>query len=175
MERIYNSVRCDFVDIVQFLQTQIDTTYLKYFNKMITKSILFFLSLLGVWFMPLKGAFILMLLAVFIDTSTGVYASHVLFKKHGKQEDKITSNKAFQLVPKLIFYGALIVMGQAILYYVEPDIPWVKIALIGIAWIEIKSIDENFEKVFGFSFLKKIEQALMKVKSAQKRQDNESV
>lgn len=173
MERIYHSIRVDCIDIFQFLQGEIEAKKLKHIIRMVTKSLLFIVSLLGVWFIPIKGAFILMLLAVFLDTMTGVLASHIAYKRNGKQEDKVTSNKAFRLVPKLIFYGSLIILGQALLYYVEPDIPWVKIALIGISWIEIRSIDENFEKVFGFSFLKKIEQALMKVKNVQKRTDPE--
>jgi len=132
---------------------------------MATKSLLFIVSLLGLWFAPIIGAFYFIIILVTIDTITGVWSAH--------KRKAVTSNKAFQIVPKLIFYGMLIICGQALTYYVEPDIPWVKIALAGVAWIEIKSIDENYKDIFGYSFISRVLSALSKVKNIQKRTDPE--
>jgi hypothetical protein len=132
---------------------------------MISKIALTVISALGLWFAPIKGAFIFVILLVMVDTFTGVYSAY-------KQDKKsVTSNKAFQVVPKLIFYGLLIIIGQALSYYVDSTLPWVKLALAGIAWIEIKSIDENYKDIFGYSFINKIFQALNKIKTAQKKSE----
>jgi hypothetical protein len=58
-------------------------------------------------------------------------------------------------VPKLIFYSLLIIVAHSLNLTIDKQIPFVKLALVGISWIEIKSIDENFKVLFGFSFLDK--------------------
>jgi hypothetical protein len=47
--------------------------------------------------------------------------------------------------------------------YVEPKIPFTKLALVGVAFIEIKSIDENFKELFGFSFINKVLEAVKSI------------
>lgn len=165
MERILNNMRADWIDIIQYISQQISKETYNYIKKMVTKTLLIIVSLLGIWFAPLVGAFYFIIILVATDTLTGVWSAY--------KTGVVTSNKAFQLVPKLIFYGLLIICGQALTYYVEHQIPWVKVALAGVAWIEIKSIDENFKKIFGYSFINKVIYALNKVKSFQKRQDDE--
>ena len=165
MERIYNIIRVDCIDIFQFLQSEIEAKKLNRIIKMVTKSLLFIVSLLGLWFAPLIGALYFIIILVAIDTFTGVWSAH--------KRKAVTSNKLFQIVPKLAFYGLLMIVGQALAYYVEPDIPWVKIALAGVAWIEIKSIDENYKDIFGYSFISRVLSAMNKVKNVQKRTDNE--
>lgn len=83
----------------------------------------------------------------------------------------IQSNKAFKLVPKLFFYMLLIIVAQALNNYVDSQIPWVKLSLVGISWIEIKSIDENFKEMFGFSFIDKILAGSKKLTSIEKRKE----
>lgn len=126
--------------------------------------LLFAISALGIWFAPVIDAFYFIIILVAIDTATGVWSA--------QKKNAVTSNKAFQIVPKLIFYGLLMICGQALSYYVEPQIPWVKVALAGVAWIEIKSIDENYKKIFGYSFINKVIAAMNKVKNVQKRADD---
>ena len=161
MQRVLHNWLSDFDYISQVLQ-------LKKFKKeiqMITKFLLFTLSALGIWFAPVIGAFYFIIILVAVDTGTGVWSAY--------KTGIVTSNKAFQIVPKLIFYGLLIICGQALTYYVEPEISWVKVALAGVAWIEIKSIDENYKKIFGYSFINKVISAMNKVKNIQKRNEND--
>jgi phage-related holin len=92
-----------------------------------------------------------------IDTITGVM-------KAGKDTVKnISSKKAFAIVPKLIFYFLLVICAHACEVFVDDQLPLVKLALIGIGWIEIKSIDENFSAIFGFSFLDRTIEAVKSV------------
>jgi phage-related holin len=101
------------------------------------------------FFAPIHYAFIFTIILVAVDTITGIM-------KAGKEDiSKISSKKAFPLVPKLIFYFSLVIVAHCCNSWIDKDIPFVKLALIGIGWIEVKSIDENFKTLFGFSFINK--------------------
>lgn len=117
------------------------TTFLS-FIKYFAVAVLGFLA-------PIHYAFIFTIILVVADTITGVM-------KAGKDDVKqITSKKAFPLVPKLIFYFLLIIVAHSI-SSIDSQIPFVKLVLIGIGWIEVKSIDENFNEIYGFSFIEKV-------------------
>jgi hypothetical protein len=79
-----------------------------------------------------------------------------------KKVETVTSKKAFAIVPKLIFYFLLVIVAHG-LAMVEPVLPFVKFALMGIGWIEVKSIDENFRGLFGFSFIDRTLHAIKSV------------
>lgn len=131
---------------------------------MITKTVLYTLSLVSIWFAPIKGALIFTLILVITDTITGIM-------KAGKVGgvESIQSNKAFKIIPKIIFYSLAIIICQSMNNYVDHDVPWVKLALVGIGWIEIKSIDENFKALFGHSFIDKILEGLKSFNKIEKR------
>jgi len=98
---------------------------------------------------PIHYAFLIVILFVSVDTITGVMAA-------GKESVKnITSMKMFSLVPKVIFYFLLVITAHGC-SYIDEQIPFVKLAMFGVGAIEIRSIDENFEKIYGFSFVNKI-------------------
>jgi phage-related holin len=110
-------------------------------------------------------AFLLTILLVTIDTFTGVM-------KAGKKTVKnITSKKMFAFVPKMIFYFLLIIAGHSVEFFVEPQVPFTKLVLIGICWIEIKSIDENFNILFGFSFMDKILEGFKSINQIKRHND----
>jgi phage-related holin len=131
--------------------------------EMITKTFLYLINLVIIWMSPIKGALIFAILLVFIDTITGIM-------KAGKSDvEKINSNSAFRIVPKVIFYALMIIVCQALNNYVDGQVPWVKLALVGIGWIEIKSIDENFKDIFGYSFIDKILEGMKSIKKIEKK------
>lgn len=117
------------------------------------KTMAYFSTGLLAFFMPITWAFIVVILFVTIDTITGVMAAG---KKSVKQ---IQSKKLFKIVPKLIFYFLLIITAQGCTY-IDEDIPFVKLAMFGVGFIEIKSIDENWEKIYKYSFINKILSAM---------------
>lgn len=117
------------------------------------------------FFAPLEQEFWFVIILVIVDTITGVM-------KAGKEDIKnIFSTKIFRCIPKLIFYQLLVIVAYACEKYVEPTIPFTKLSLIGISFIEIKSIDENFNELFGFSFLNKVFEGVKSVNNIKRRSD----
>ena len=125
----------------------------------------YFLIALISFFSPIIYAFILTSILVTSDTITGVM-------KAGKETVKnITSKKMFAVIPKLSFYFILIIIAHSVQIYVEPQVPFTKLVLIGISWIEIKSIDENFDVLFGFSFIDKVLEGVKSINQIKRHKD----
>lgn len=108
------------------------------------------ISLTG-FFAPLTTAFLIAISLVLLDTITKIM---VVGKLEGISA--IKSKKLFQIIPKTVFYMIFIILGQICHDYVDYDIPFSKLVLVGIIGIEIYSIDENFEDLTGFSFVKRV-------------------
>lgn len=122
-------------------------------NSVIFKTLSYLVGGLAAFFMPITWAFIVVIIFVGVDTCTGIMAA-------GKKSVKnISSRKMFSLVPKLTFYFLLVITAHGA-SYIDDQIPFVKLAMFGIGFIEVKSIDENFEKIYGFSFVNKILESL---------------
>jgi len=117
--------------------------YLYSFFKYFSVSIMAF-------FAPIYFSLLFVVILVVVDTITGVM-------KAGKKEVKnISSKKLFAFVPKLIIYLLFVILAHLGCQVLDKSIPFVKLAIMGISWIEVKSIDENFRDIFGFSFIDKI-------------------
>jgi phage-related holin len=117
------------------------------------------------FFAPILYAFILIIILVFVDTITGI------MKAGRKDINSISSKKAFALIPKITFYCLLSIVAHATQLYVIPEVPFVKISLIGISFIEIKSIDENFRALFGFSFIDKTIKAIRDINQIKRHKE----
>ncbi len=117
----------------------------------VSKSALIICVSLGTFFAPITSAFITAIVVVILDTLTKVI---VVGKTKGI--GAISSKKLFKVVPKLIFYFVFIILAEILHDYVDIDVPFVKLTLVAIIGIEVYSIDENFEELTGFSFVKKI-------------------
>jgi uncharacterized membrane protein len=90
------------------------------------------------WFLIAIGFFVV------ADLVTGILAA----KKAGT---KIESKKMFRTVPKYIAYAIAIIAAHALELLFFPDFPATKMVSGLIAFIEIKSLDENLEKITGHS------------------------
>ena len=102
------------------------------------------------FFAPIYFSLMFVVILVVVDTITGVM-------KAGKKDVKnISSKKLFAFVPKLIIYLLFVIVANFGNSVIDKSIPFVKLAVMGISWIEVKSIDENFRDIFGFSFIDKI-------------------
>lgn len=117
------------------------------------------------FFAPILYAFVLIIILVFVDTITGI------MKAGRKDVSSISSKKAFALIPKITFYCLLCIVAHATQRYVIPEVPFVKLSLIGISFIEIKSIDENFRALFGFSFIDKTIKAIRDVNNIKRHKE----
>lgn len=123
----------------------------------------YFLTGIIAFFSPIYYAFLLVIILVIVDTITGIM-------KAGKSDvEKVESSKMFRFIPKLTFYLLLVIVSHSANLYVDNQIPFVKLAIIGISWIEIKSIDENFREMFGFSFIDKVLEGIKGFNDIKKR------
>ena len=129
------------------------------------KFLSYFATGLIAFFSPILWAFWIVIGLVFLDTMFGIMRA-------GKEDIKnIKSRKLFSIVTKIVAYLLLCCLGQ-LASFIEPQIPFVKLVLFGIGFIEIKSIDENWRGIFGYSFIDKVLQAFKFVKNIKREESN---
>ena len=102
------------------------------------------------FFLPITWAITSVIVVVLIDTITGVMVAG----KKGIKE--IKSRKLSNIISKVIYYLCAIILCRIAELFIDVDVPFVKLALISVMIIEVKSIDENFKKTFGYSFIDKM-------------------
>jgi hypothetical protein len=132
-------------------------------------SILF--KIVIVFFAPIKGIILLVALATIIDTGFGIWKA----KKLNENINSKTFRHGF--VPKLISYvvGIMLVYTSDffIINYLTKEVVSVdyiatKLIALTLISIEVKSMDESFEKVKGYSFIKEIVKMIVKAKNVKK-------
>ena len=115
---------------------------------------LYFSTALTAFFLPITWAVTSVVAIVLIDTITGVMSA-------GKDNIKnISSRKLSNVISKLIYYLFAVILCRIAVMFIDDTVPFVKLCLIAVFIIEIKSIDENFYKTFKFSFVDKMLTAL---------------
>lgn len=124
---------------------------------------------LSTFLLPIKGLLITMFIFVLLDTATGIY---VTIKKNGIES--LSSNKFFNIVVKLFFYLSTIIMA----YFVDinilegklMDISWFVSKAVTCIWIynEIKSMDENSQKLGNKSIWKIVQEMIDRGKGMKK-------
>ena len=132
---------------------------------------LYLISGLFLFFAPIKGIILLVALSTLLDTGFGVWRA----KKTGvKLQSKVFRHG---LVPKLLSYcGAVMLLYASDFFIINDlmnlalDIDFLSTKLIAIILIsiEVKSMDESFEAVKGYSFIKKITGLILKAKDIKK-------
>ena len=130
------------------------------------------LKVLIIFFTPIKGIIILVALSTIIDTIFGVWRAC-------KVGEVCTSKKfRYGFVPKLLSYcGAIMliyasdffIINELTLMVVSVKFLSTKIIALVLISIEVKSMDESFKKVKGYSFVSKITKALKKAKDIKKQ------
>lgn len=123
-----------------------------------TKFCGYLLAALSAFFLPITWALTSVTAIVIIDTILGVMAA-------GKEDVRnITSRKLSAVVGKIIFYLSSVIIGRIGELFIDDRLPLVKLVLLAVLIIEVKSIDENGKKLFGFSFLDKVLEAMKMIK-----------
>jgi len=136
--------------------------------KIYLSSVLFSLVL---FFAPIKGIILMVALSTIIDTCFGVWKA----KKLG---EPITS-KMFRngLVPKLLSYIAVVmlvfssdvfIINGLTLSVVSVEFISTKVIALVLLSVEVKSMDESWIKVKGYSFIDKIKAIILKLKDVKK-------
>ena len=124
------------------------------------------------FFAPIKGIVILVALSTILDTCFG-------FWKAKNLNQQITSKKwRHGFVPKVLSYVVAVMLVYTSDYFILNElmklvlsIEFLSTKLIALALIsiEVKSMDESFKKVKGWSFLEKITSYIMKAKDIKKQ------
>ena len=137
----------------------------------LTTHIMIIFKVLLVFFAPIKGIIILVALSTIIDTGFGFWKAY-------KLGNKITSKKwRFGFVPKLLSYVAAVMLTYASDFFIINELTKMiisveflstKLIALVLISIEVKSMDESFEKVKGYSYLEKITGMLKKAKDIKK-------
>ena len=127
---------------------------------------------LVLFFAPIKGIILIVALATILDTGFGLWKA----KKLGEE---ITS-KIFRhgLVPKLLSYVAAVMLIYAsdvfiinalTMSVISVEFISTKLIALVLLSIEVKSMDESFVKVKGYSFIDKIKAIIGKLKDIKKQ------
>jgi ABC-type antimicrobial peptide transport system permease subunit len=111
-----------------------------------------------IFFAPAFGQMLLVMFATLTDTITGVWAS----KKVG---EPITSKRLSDFVPKIIAYFFVLILAHGIdVQYdlVDQKINAMSAVSLALLGVNLKSIDENFQKAIGVGLFKGITKLLKK-------------
>ena len=130
------------------------------------------LKVIIVFFAPIKGIILLVALSTILDTCFGFWKAKYL-------KQKITS-KIWRhgFVPKVLSYVVAVMLVYTSDYFILNElmklilsIEFLSTKLIALALIsiEVKSMDESFVKVKGWSFLEKITDYIIKAKDIKKQ------
>lgn len=119
------------------------------------------------FFAPIYVMVFLVGLATIVDTGFGIWKAKAL----GEKVDSKTCRKG--LVPKIKSYVTIVLLLFVADYYIVNeltklfiDIEFIstKLVSLGLIVIEVKSMDESFEKVKGYSFIDKLFKNLKNIK-----------
>jgi len=125
------------------------------------------ISIIAAFILPIKTLLITVGLCIAADTFLGIY-------KARKNKEKITSHKLSNVVSKMVLYQAAVILffvlekfilGEFVAYFI--DIPFVltKIVAATLCLIELKSMDESYTIITGYSLWDKFKTILRRAKS----------
>lgn len=124
--------------------------------------------------LPIKGVILAVGCAIMADTITGII-------KAKKNNDEITSRKLSVVVSKMILYQSAIILFYIIEKFILADIvglftdlPFIvtKIVAITLISIELKSVNENYIAIKGYSLWTKFKDLLLRAKEVKDEIDS---
>jgi hypothetical protein len=121
----------------------------------------FLAGLVGVW-SPVSAIVYSLTFIIFLDFLFGICKSI-------KLKDQVTSRKMSQSISKIFLYNLLII-GLYVMdtYVMQTGIGLEKVGASLIMIVEMRSIDEHFTKLFGYSLWDKISEQFKRGKSLTK-------
>ncbi|OED45607.1 hypothetical protein AB832_01340 [Flavobacteriaceae bacterium (ex Bugula neritina AB1)] len=96
---------------------------------------------------PVNGVMMTMVFLILVDFITGSYASY-------KHKIPISSQRIGNTISKFFIYNLVILASFLLEKFIVDEIPFLKIIAGFIAVAEIKSILENFNKIYGVDLFK---------------------
>jgi len=121
-----------------------------------------FTAILGV-LTPVAPIIYTLTFVIICDFLFGIYRAY-------KAKEEITSRKMAQTLPKLFLYNVIIIALFLVDKYVmNTGIGLEKVAATLMILIEMKSVDENFKIIFGYSLWNKVIDSIERGKSITKK------
>lgn len=115
-----------------------------------------FVLAIGSFFLPIQPLLLLVGIFILSDTILGVWAAC-------KSNEPITSRKLASLIPKMLLYQAAVLVGymldvflvnEFVLMLVSVNLLCTKLIAMTLIFIEVLSINENFEVITGKNLFK---------------------
>ena len=122
-------------------------------------------SILTVLVIPITNFLVFMTILVVTDLITGLMKAQKLAIADAKLqglpkpaffEDTMESNKLSRTLSKWVIYTLGLIIANGSTLYMFPEYEAAKIVLMGITFIEVKSLDENFKIILGYSIFGKL-------------------
>jgi hypothetical protein len=126
----------------------------------------YFMMSITAFFMPLIPLLIVVGICISLDTIFGIYRAY-------KKGEEITSRKLSNVISKMVLYQSCVLLFFLIEKLIIGDmvseissIPFLltKLVAASLCFIELKSLDESYKSLYGYSLLKKIKSILMRAK-----------
>jgi hypothetical protein len=93
---------------------------------------------------PLRGVIITMVLLIVVDFITGSYASYI-------NKKPIEGKRIANTVSKFFIYNLVIISAYFLEKHIVSEVPFLKVIAGFIAIAEIKSVLENYNKIYGIN------------------------
>lgn len=93
---------------------------------------------------PLRGVIITMILLIVVDFITGSYASYI-------KKKPIEGKRIANTVSKFFIYNLVIISAYFLEKHIVTEVPFLKVIAGFIAIAEIKSVLENYNKIYGIN------------------------
>lgn len=126
---------------------------------------------IALFFSPIKWLIFIVAISTVIDTAFGIWKSK-------KQKQEITSKKFRKgFVPKVFSYCGLVMIVYLSDFYLFNeltklliDVNYISTKILALTLImnEVKSMDESWVIIKGYSFLEKLKETLLKIKNIKK-------
>lgn len=133
------------------------------------KLLLTFLTTIGTFLLPIKMLVVLVVCMVLLDTSTGIYATIKVFGRKS-----FRSGILFNIVPKTLLYTSTIVLSFIVDKFILGGslmgIQFLLSKACAVLWtyIEVKSVDENLQKLGHKPLIDTIKEFFVKLKMFKK-------
>lgn len=126
-----------------------------------------FLIIVAAFLIPIKPLILTVGICIAIDTFMGIWRAK-------KQKENITSRKLSNIISKMVLYDIAVILFYCIEHFILSDIIakftdinllLTKLVAATLVMIELKSIDESFVLIKGYSLWTKFKELLTRAKS----------
>lgn len=127
-------------------------------------SSLYLLTKIGFWaaaiVAPITPVMATVIFLIVVDFITGIWASLTTKPEGLKWFEVIKSRKIYSTLSKFLIYNLVVMSSYFIELHIVPEVPWLKVVAGFIAITEMKSVFENFHRIYGIDVWSQIKDLL---------------